>query len=243
MNHWGSYRDDESIHKFQRAIKRTKPPLHLATEYDAQLANAMVADKDVWTRNIHNPVHNTTPQHPLRNPITIQILHAAHFTTRKPNNNKYFYYDNLRLPISSPVYKLHANLRSWYTHTLLPPSLTPELPNTSAPYTPQQQDGWSYAPHMLIVSISAIYQGTISILPYSQRHANQLSRMLLEYVIMGELIPRIDKIITNLSGHVNNADLEPFNEHYNAGGTVLFRQHLEQNRKKTRPKTQPLPRP
>jgi len=156
MSRWGSYRDDENIHKFQHAIMQTKPPLHLATQYDNQLANAVVADRDVCTRNIHYTMHNTTPQHPLQNPITIQIFHAAHVTTRKPNNNKCFYYDSLRLPITPPVNKLHASLRSRYTHAPLPPALTPELPNTSAPYTPQQ-DGWSCAGHMLIVSLSAVY--------------------------------------------------------------------------------------
>ena len=59
---------------------------------------------------------------------------------------------------------------------------------------------------------------------------------------MGKLIPRIDKILAYLSGPVNNADPEPFNEHYSAGGTLLVKQHLEQNRKKIRPKTQHLPR-
>ena len=128
MSHWGSYRDDESIHNFQLAIRQTKPPLHLVTQHDTHLANAVVAYRDIWTRNRHNTVHNTTPQHPLQNPITIQICHAAHFTTQIPNNNEYFYYDSLRMPITSPVYKLNANLRSWYTHTPLPPSLTSEPP-------------------------------------------------------------------------------------------------------------------
>jgi hypothetical protein len=73
---------------------------------------------------------------------------------------------------------------------------------------------------MLIVSLSAIYQGVVSILPSSQRHDGQLSRMHLRYVIMGELTLQIDKILTHLSDHVNNADPEPFNEHCSARGTV-----------------------
>ena len=58
---------------------------------------------------------------------------------------------------------------------------------------------------------------------------------------MGELTPRIDTILRYLSGPASNADPEPFIEHYNVGGIVLARQHLEQNRKKL-PKTQHLPR-
>jgi len=76
---------------------------------------------------------------------------------------------------------------------------------------------------MLTISLSAIYHGTISILPYRQRHVDHLSIMLLRYVIMGELTPRIDKILTYLLGLVNNADPEPFNEHYNAWDTIMVR--------------------
>ena len=226
MSHWGSYRDDESIHKFQSAIRQIKPPVHLATQYDTQLANAVVADRDVWSTQC------TTLPHKTHYKTQIQYKYSMRHTSRHGNQTK----------ITFPVFKLHACLRSWYTHTHLPPALTPELPNTSAPYTPRHQDGWSCAPHMLIVSLSAIYHGAISILPYSQMHTDQLSRMLLRYVIMGELPPRIDIILTHLSGLGNNAVPEPFNEHYNAGGTTLVREHLEENRKKTAPKTQHLPR-
>ena len=82
----------------------------------------------------------------------------------------------------------------------------------------------------------------LSILPYNQRHADYVSGMHLRYVIMGELTPWIDKILTYLSDHVNNADPEPFNEHYNAGGAVLVRQPLAPNRKKKFSKTHHIPR-
>jgi hypothetical protein len=56
-------------------------------------------------------------------------------------------------------------------------------------------------------------------------------KMLLWYVITGEITPWMDNILTYLLDHVNNADPEPFNEHYNVGGTILVRQHIEQNKK------------
>jgi hypothetical protein len=83
---------------------------------------------------------------------------------------------------------------------------------------------------MLMVSLSAIYQGTIPILQYIQRHADQLSRMHLQYVITGDLTPWIDKIITYLSDPLNKADPKPHSKHYGAGGTELLnRQQIEQN--------------
>ena len=78
MGHWDSYRDDESIHKFQLAIMQARPQPHPLTRYDTQLTNAVAADADAWSRNKHNTVQNTNLEHPLQNPITIlQIIHAA----------------------------------------------------------------------------------------------------------------------------------------------------------------------
>ena len=123
---------------------------------------------------------------------------------------------------------MHARLRNWYSHTLLLPSLTPKNINITTSHTPQQQEGWSCALHMLLEFLSAIYQGTVPIIQYIQRHAYQLSRMLIRYVITGELTPWIDKIRTYLSDPLNKADPEPHSKHYIAWGTELLnRQHLE----------------
>jgi hypothetical protein len=165
MSHWGSYKNDESIHNFQLAIIQTRPLPHLVTQYDTQLTNALAAYADVWTQNIHNTVQNTNLDYPLKNPITIlQIFHPAHYTTLITEKNKYFCYDILSMHIPTPVNKLHARLRKWFSLTFLLPTLTPEIPNIATSYTPQQQDGWICALHMLLVSLSAIYQGTVPIL-------------------------------------------------------------------------------
>jgi len=138
MSQWGSYRDDQSISDFHPAIMLSKPPPNLVTRYDTQLANAVVANNDVWTKNIHYAVHNTSLQHPLQNPITImQIFHEAHYTTMITDNNKYYHYVSLRLPIPYPVNKLHTRLMTWYAQTPLPDSLAPEIPYITTSYTPQ----------------------------------------------------------------------------------------------------------
>ena len=88
----------------------------------------------------------------------------------------------------------------------------------------------------MLTSLSAIYKGHVSILRYSQRHADQLSRMHLRYLLTWEMIPWIDKLITYLSNPLHNEDPEPYSKRYSAGGTELVHHNLEQNlttRKKT----------
>jgi len=189
------------------------------TQYVRYCYVAVTTNNDVWTKHIYNAVHNTSLQHPLQNPITIiQIFHEAlHCTTPIAENTKYCHYDSLRLPIPSPVNKMHTRLITWYAQSPLPDSLAPEFPYITTPYTQYQQDGWSCALHMLLVSLSAIYQCKISSIPYSQRNAYQLSRMHLRDVITGELTPWIDKLITYRRDPHKMEDSESHSKPYSAG--------------------------
>jgi len=71
--------------------------------------------------------------------------------------------------------------------------------------------------HMLLTSLSAIYQDQILILQYGQRHVDQMSRIHLRYVLTREITPWIDKIITYISDPLNNEDPEPHSKSYSAG--------------------------
>ena len=82
---------------------------------------------------------------------------------------------------------------------------------------------------VILTSLSAIYQGHVPTLQYSQRNADQLSRMHLRYVLTGEMIPWIGKLITYLSDPLQNEDPESYSKHYSAGGTELVGHNLAQN--------------
>jgi hypothetical protein len=88
---------------------------------------------------------------------------------------------------------LHNHLRQWYGTSEKLPVLQSQTPEVLLPYTPTQTDGWTCAMHMLLTSLSAIYQANVPILQYSQRHADQLSRMHMRYVLTGEMTPWIEK--------------------------------------------------
>jgi hypothetical protein len=79
---------------------------------------------------------------------------------------------------------------------------------------------------MILTSLSAIYQGHVPILLYGQRHVDQLSRAHLRYVLTGEIMPWIDKLITYITDPQNNEDPEPYSKTYSAGGTELAEQKL-----------------
>ena len=79
---------------------------------------------------------------------------------------------------------------------------------------------------MLLTSLSAIYQGHVPILQYGQRHVDQLSRAHLRYVLTGEIVPWVDKLITYIPDPLNNEDPEPHSKSYSAGGTEMPEQTL-----------------
>jgi hypothetical protein len=122
-------------------------------------------------------------QHPLQNDITIlQIYNEQHYTTLITDNHRYYYYDGLGLAVPNTLTHFHDHLRQWYGDSLTPPDLQNESLAVHIPYTPQQRDGWSWAMHMLLTSLSTIYQGRAPILQYGQRHVDQLSIMRLRYI-------------------------------------------------------------
>ena len=73
---WGSYKDDQSISKFQAALLLHSPPIPRVTQYDAALSHSIANHQRVWTRNIKNTLTQTSLSHPLQHPITtFQIYH------------------------------------------------------------------------------------------------------------------------------------------------------------------------
>ena len=81
--------------------------------------------------------------------------------------------------------------------------------------------------HMMLTSLSAIYQGHVPTLKYGQCHVEQLSRAHLRYVLTGEIVRWIEKLITYISDPHNNEDPKPYSKAYSAGGTELNDQKLE----------------
>ncbi len=75
--------------------------------------------------------------------------------------------------------------------------------------------------HMLLASLSAIYQGHVPILQYGQRHVDQLPRAHLRYVLTGQITPRIENLITYITDPHNIEDPEPYSKPYIAGGNEL----------------------
>ena len=190
MAQWGAYKDDHSVLTFQQTIRLTRQHPNTLTQYDTLLAQSIVDQNDVWTRHITNPFMGERLQHPLQNNITImQIYSLQHYTTLITNNNNYYYDDGLGIPVSYTVNHLHNHFRQWHGSSRMPPALQYESPIIHTPYTRQQTDGWSCAMHMLLTSLSAIYQGRVPILHYSQRHVDQMSIAHLRYVLTGEIVP------------------------------------------------------
>ena len=186
MSHWGAYKDDHSVLTFQHTIILTRQYPNTFTQVDNLLAQSIVDQNDVWNKQVTSPLTGEHLQHPLQNPITImQIYNSQHYTTLITDNDNYYYYDGLGIPVPHIVTHLHNHLRQWYGSSPLPPALRTDSPTVHIPYTPHQTDGWSCARHMLLTSLSAIYQGRVPDLHYGQRHVDQLSIAHLRYVLTG----------------------------------------------------------
>ena len=148
-----------------------------------------------------------------------QIYSSRHYTTLITDNNRYYHYDGLGMPVPHIVTHLHNHLRQWYGSSTKPPLLQNEFLTVLTPYTIQQTDGWSCVMHMLLTSLSAIYQGQIPILRYGQRRVDQMSRVHLRYVLTREITPCIDNLLAYTTDPLNNEDPEPHSKPYNARGT------------------------
>jgi len=167
----------------------------------------------------------------------MQIYHAQHYTTLFTNNDRYYRCDGLGIAVPNNVSHLHDRLRQWYGDSIQPPVLRLAAPTVHTPYTPQQTNDWNFSMHMLLTSLSALYQSHVPILHYGQRHVDQLSRAHLRYVLTGEKAPWTVKLITYISDPLNNEDPEPHSKSYSAGGTELPEQELVRKTSK-RKKTQ-----
>jgi len=138
----------------------TRQHANTVTQYDTLFAQSIVDQNDVWARQITNPLTEERLRYPLQNIITImQIRNSQHYTTLITDNSRYFYYDGLGMLVPHTVSHLHNHLRLWYGNSALPPALQNKSPTVHIPYTPQKTDGWSCTMHMLLTSLSAIYQG------------------------------------------------------------------------------------
>jgi hypothetical protein len=82
--------------------------------------------------------------------------------------------------------------------------------------------------HMLLTSLTTIYQVRVPNLQYGQGHVDQMSRAHLRYVLTGEIAPWIDKLITYLSDPHSTEDPEPHSRSYSAGGTEMPDKELVQ---------------
>ena len=162
---WEAYKDDHSVLTFQQTIMLKRQLPTTGTQYDTLLAQSIAGQNDVWLRQVTNQLTGERLQHPLQNKITImQIYNAQHYTTLITDNNTYYYYDGLGNPVPNTVKHLHNHLRQWHSNYTKPPALQNESPTIYTPYTPRQTDGGSCAMHMLLTSLSAIYEARVSIL-------------------------------------------------------------------------------
>ena len=142
MAQWGAYTDDHNVLAFKQTIMHTRQHPNTVTQCDTLLAKSIVEHNDVWTRQVTNPLTGEHLQHPLKNPITImQIYNSQHCITLITDNNNYYYYDGLGLPLPQTVTRLHMDLRQRYGSSPLPSALQPNTHAVHIPYTPQQIDG------------------------------------------------------------------------------------------------------
>jgi len=93
--------------------------------------------------------------------------------------------------------------------------------------------------HMLLISLSTIYQGRVPILQYGQRHVDQQSRAHLRYFLTGEKAMCIDNLVTYISDPNNYEYSEPYCKSYRDGGTDIPEQELVRKTSK-RKKTQQI---
>jgi len=173
-----AYKDDHIALTFQQTIMLTRQFPTTVTQYDTLLAQSIVDQNDVWTRQVTNPLTGERLKQPLESNITImQIYNSQHYITLITDNNNYYYCDGLGNPVPNTVKYLRNHLRWRHGSSIKPPALQKnESPTVHTPYTRRQMDGWSCAMHMLLTSLSAIYQARVPILQYGQRHVDQMRR-------------------------------------------------------------------
>ena len=112
---WGAYKDGHIVLKFQQTIMSIRQYTHTLTQYDTLLAQSIVDQNNVWTRQVTNPLTEERLQHPLQNDITImQIYNAQHYTTLIIDNDRYYYYDGLGIAVPNTVSHLHEHMRQRY---------------------------------------------------------------------------------------------------------------------------------
>jgi hypothetical protein len=75
MTQWGAYKDDHSVLTFQQTIMSTRQHANTVTQYDTLIAQSIVDQNDVWTKQITNPLTKESLQHPLQNNITIMQIY------------------------------------------------------------------------------------------------------------------------------------------------------------------------
>ena len=56
MARWGAYKDDHNVLTFQQTIMLTRQYPNTVTQYDTLLAQSIVEQNDVWTRQVTNPL-------------------------------------------------------------------------------------------------------------------------------------------------------------------------------------------
>ena len=109
---WGAYKDNYNVLTFQLAILSTRYHANTATQFNTLLAQSIVHQNDVWTRQIKNPLREERLRHPLQNNITImQIYHSQHYTTLIKDNDRYYHYDGLGMSVPHTVTHLHNHIR------------------------------------------------------------------------------------------------------------------------------------
>ncbi len=54
MAHWGTYNDDHIVLTFQQTIMQTRQYSNTITQFDTLLAQSIVEQNHVWTRQVTN---------------------------------------------------------------------------------------------------------------------------------------------------------------------------------------------
>ena len=108
----GAYKEDHIVLTFQQLIMITIQLANMVTQYDTLLAQSIVDQSYVWTKQIINPLTEERLQHPLQNDTTImQIYNEQHHPTLITYNNRYYHYDGIRIAVPHRASHLHDNLR------------------------------------------------------------------------------------------------------------------------------------
>jgi len=53
---WGAYKDNHDVLAFQQTMMHTRQYPNTVTQYDVLIAQSIVDQNDVWTREITNPL-------------------------------------------------------------------------------------------------------------------------------------------------------------------------------------------